>query len=319
MLELVSRAGEVPGQFSRPEVLRIFRLSSRQLSAWERAGLIAPRLVYTFTDLASLKTLCTLRAQGATASAIRHLIAAMKNLGDPYTDATLIQAGPGFAFRFEGSIIDPVRRQWVFDFDRIQPERQAPIPIGSSALHRADIQERVETQFSCAVNAEKAGEPKQAAHLYEEILDIDPEFAAAYINLGTLFYHQRQFARAEQFYRRAAEIDPEYTMAHFDLGNVLDELKRPEEAIAAYRRALEITPGYADAHYNLGLAYETIGELRLALHHFQQYVRLDTAGLWNRLARERIHGLIGREFLSVTWRGHGSLSRTPNASPLQLV
>jgi cytochrome c-type biogenesis protein CcmH/NrfG len=57
-------------------------------------------------------------------------------------------------------------------------------------------------------------------------MESDPSFAPAWINLGTIHFHLREFASAEQLYRRATQIDPTYVLAFFDLGNVLDEMQR---------------------------------------------------------------------------------------------
>ncbi|MEI9968152.1 MAG: tetratricopeptide repeat protein [Terracidiphilus sp.] len=109
----------------------------------------------------------------------------------------------------------------------------------------------LQERFQAAVQAEEAGEKNRAIALYQEILSIDPQYAAACINLGTLYFHLRQFGRAEELYRRATVADPGYVLAYFDLGNVLDELERIDESIAAYLKAVTLSPRYADAHYNL--------------------------------------------------------------------
>jgi tetratricopeptide (TPR) repeat protein len=142
--------------------------------------------------------------------------------------------------------------------------------------------------------------------LYEEILKIDPLYAAAYINLGTINFHLRQYGRAEELYRRATEVDPAYVLAFFDLGNVLDELQRPDESIAAYRRAVALSPRYADAHYNLALAYERKGERRQALRHWQAYIKLDNCGPWAEHARGQIRKLLSHEKLSIAGAQQGT-------------
>jgi len=157
-------------------------------------------------------------------------------------------------------------------------------------------------QFLAAVQAEEAGDKSRAVQLYTEILKADPTYAAAYINLGTIYFHLRQYGRAEELYRKATEADPGYVLAFFDLGNVLDELERLDESIEAYRHATELAPRYADAHYNLALAYERKGERRSALKHWQEYVRLDRSGPWADHARIQIRKLLGREKLSIAWR-----------------
>ena len=223
-----------------------------------------------------------------------------------------MRTGTRLAFRHSGAIVDPIRRQLLFDFERVerQPASAEPAPLRRSGSQRGrDIQER----FAAAVQAEERGEKNRAISIYNEILAADPNFAPAYINVGTIYFHMRRFGRAEELYRRATVADPGYVLAFFDLGNVLDELDRPDESIDAYRKAIELAPRYADAHYNLALAYERKGELRAALRHWNAYVRLDHTGPWADHARSQIHKLLAQEVLTVAWRG--DRIRTSEAGP----
>jgi tetratricopeptide (TPR) repeat protein len=174
--------------------------------------------------------------------------------------------------------------------------------------------------FLEAVQAEEQGRKPAAMDLYRSILAVDAAYTAALINLGTLHYHQKQYALAEELYRRATQADATYVLAFFDLGNVLDELQRPDESIAAYSRAIALAPGYADAHYNLALAYERKGERRRALAHWQIYVRLDKNGPWADHARAQIRKLLSREKLTIAHRATG-FHHQPRRSalPLELV
>ena len=170
-----------------------------------------------------------------------------------------------------------------------------------------------------AVQAEEAGEKQRAISLYEELIAFDPQYAAAYINLGTIFFHLRQYGRAEELYRCATVADPTYVLAFFDLGNVLDELERLDESIAAYRRAVELAPRYADAHYNLALAYERKGLGRQALHHWQCYRKLDNQGPWAEHARGQVRKLLDREKLAIAWRATGYIPPRKGMAALELV
>jgi tetratricopeptide (TPR) repeat protein len=291
--------------YSRQDVLRILQISSRQLQGWERAGLIPPQQIYTFQDLGQLRTLRLLREEDVPAASIRHSIRAMKavaGMDNPLLEATVVRTGATrLAFRHLGAMVDPIRRQLLFDFERAgQKEAMAdPAPLRRPG---AQIQHNQQDLFLAAVQAEEAGDKQRAIQIYDAILAADPEYASAYINLGTIYFHLRQFGRAEELYRRATEADPEYVLAFFDLGNVLDELDRPEESIGAYLQAVAMAPRYADAHYNLALAYERKGERRPALRHWQVYVRLDRSGPWADHARGQIRKLLSREALSIAWR-----------------
>ncbi|KAA6460212.1 tetratricopeptide repeat protein [Acidobacteria bacterium AB60] len=306
--------------YSRQDVLRILQISSRQLQGWERAGLIQPQQTYSFQDLGQLRTLRSLREEDVPAASIRHSVSAMKavaGMKNPLIEATVVRNGSRIAFRHLGAMVDPIRRQLIFDFERAgQKEAVAEaVPLASP---NAGLQ-RVQDQFLLAVQAEEAGDKQSAIQLYTEILNADPGYAAAYINLGTIFFHLRQYGRAEELYRKATQADPEYVLAFFDLGNVLDELERYDESIEAYRHATQLAPRYADAHYNLALAYERKGERRDALRHWQAYVRLDRTGPWADHARIQIRKLLGREKLAIAWRTDRFVAPAPRRAGLSVV
>ena len=178
-----------------------------------RAGLIPQQQTYTFQELGQLRTLRALREEDVSAASIRHSIVAMKavaGMANPLLEACLVRTGTRLAFRHMGAMVDPIRRQLLFDFERFEHmDRPFAVPEpGPLRRPGAANPSSVQGRFLAAVQAEEAGEKQRAIALYEEILKIDPQYAAAYINLGTINFHLRQFARAEELYRRATEADP---------------------------------------------------------------------------------------------------------------
>jgi tetratricopeptide (TPR) repeat protein len=305
--------------YSRQDVLRILEISSHQLQGWERAGLIASQQSYSFQDLGQLRTLRALREERVPASYIRACIHAMKavsGMTNPLLEACIMHTGARLVFRTQGAIVDPIRRQLLFDFERYD---QATGRTSASFSNPSEQPLGIQEKFLAAVAAEEAGDKNKAFTLYEEILALDPGYAPASINLGTLYFHEKDYTRAEQLYRRATESDPHYILAYFDLGNVLDELERLEESIDAYKQAVSMAPNYADAHYNLALAYERTRQDRHALRHWQAYLRIDGSGPWAEHARERITKLLGRERLSIAWRSDHFLPPRKGTADLKLA
>ncbi|MGH9590136.1 MAG: tetratricopeptide repeat protein, partial [Terracidiphilus sp.] len=310
--------------YNRRDVLRILQISIHQLQGWERAGLIAHQQAYTFQDLGQLRILQALRAEAVSAASIRDSVTAMKavaGMANPLLEARVVRTGSRLAFRHAGAMVDPIRRQLLFDFERAGAG-ELPTSAWKPALLRSadsakprDVQER----FLAAVQAEESGDKPRAIALYEEILALDPHYAAAYINLGTMQFHLHQFERAEQLYRRATEVDPGYVLAYFDLGNVLDELERLEDSIAAYLKAVALAPRYADAHYNLALAYERCGRHRAALKHWQAYLKIDRTGPWAEHAQGQIAKLLAGETLAIAWRAERFLAPSRDRAALELV
>ncbi len=288
-------------RYSRQDVLRILRISSRQLSAWERAGLIASISEYNFQDLVQLRKLRDLRASRISASSIRASLTAMKavsGMANPLLEAGVARRGPRLVFRHSGATMDPIALQFEFDFEAGGARLAA---VGDQASAATQKQNRIGVLFFEAVRCEEQGKLAEAAALYEETLAVT-EHAPAAINLGTILYNQRQFLRAEELYRRATAATPDYALAWFDLGNALDELQRLPEAVEAYKTAIRLVPTYADAHYNLALAWERSNERRRALRHWMAYIKLDPVGPWANHARLQIRKILDREELSIVWR-----------------
>jgi tetratricopeptide (TPR) repeat protein len=312
-------------RYSRQDVLRILRIHSRQLSAWERAGLVVAGEAYSFQDLVQLRKLRDLRATRLSVASIRASVDAMQavsGMSNPLLEAGTVRSGSRLVFRHSGAMMEPIARQFVFDFDT--PAHGQLTAVSNAVVNQAALESRVCTLFLQAVQLEESGKPDDAAEQYRSILLLDPHHAPSAINLGTICYNKQLFGQAEELYRRATISDSSYALAFFDLGNVLDELQRLPEAIESYRSAIRLAPRYADAHYNLALAYERTAERRRALRHWTAYLKLDTVGPWATHARSQARKILARAKLVIVHRGLRRLelrqpARTPSKDSLTSV
>jgi tetratricopeptide (TPR) repeat protein len=294
--------------YGRSDVLRILRITARQLLAWEKAGLIAPAESYTFFELLQVKKLRDLSARRVRPAVIRESLQAMQRavsgLENPLLEASTFATGKRVVFRHRGTTVEPIAGQFVMDF---ASKTVVPAKLKVKLMRTA---ETVAEFFARGIALEEDAKTQlEAIAAYTKCLELDPEHAAAHINLGTLYYSRQDYVLAEQHYRKAVESDPRYALAHFDLGNVLDETGRLQEAIQAYRQAIQLAPTYADAHYNLALAYEKLKQPRRALNHWRAYVRLDTSGPWSIHARNQIRKILEQERLRVVYRRKNGKNR----------
>jgi tetratricopeptide (TPR) repeat protein len=286
--------------YSREDLIRILRLNPRQLGSWEKSGLLRAASRYTFFDLLQVKKVRDLCARRVRPVEIQQSVSAMQKqaagMENPLLEAGAVSAGRHrIAFRHDGKLLEPIAGQFMFDFS---PEEKvvtsvpvlkggaAPKPDDQAANDAAELFSR-----GVALEDDPRNHP-QAIAVYERVLEMDSQHAAAHINLGTLHYNRQDYKAAEEHYRSALTIDPRYALAHFDLGNVLDETGRVSEAIQTYLTAIQLAPAYADAHYNLALAYDKIKEPRKALRHWQAYIKLDSTGPWATHARGQIKRIL---------------------------
>ncbi len=126
---------------------------------------------------------------------------------------------------------------------------------------------------------------RRAIELFEQAIEIDGCYAAAYAGLADTYvvlvnwgYASKKDALKEA--RRAAEkaitLDPELAEAHASLGLVLSEededLSRAEEA---FRKSIELNPSYAPAHHWLANVLFATGRTEEALEEALKALRLD--------------------------------------------
>ncbi len=298
--------------YDRADVLRILRIQNRQMQGWEKAGLVHAADSYSFFDLLQIKKLRDLTAKRVRSAVIRKSLDEMRlaaGMTNPLLEASVFSTGNRVAFRHQGKVVEPLAGQFVMDF----AGQQEAVAVNARAVARSErgaenvrairSGEGVAEIFARGVALEE--DPvthPEAIRLYMRVLEMEPMHAAAHINLGTLFYNQHDFIKAELYYRNAIAADPRYALAYFDLGNVLDETGRLADAVKAYRTAIGIAPTYADAHYNLALAYEKLKEPRKALTHWQAYTKLDTTGPWSVHARAQITKILKADSLSIVAR-----------------
>ena len=93
---------------------------------------------------------------------------------------------------------------------------------------------------------------EQSYQLIKRYIELNPDHAKAYSNLGVFLDNLKRYEEAETAYRKAIELNPDHATAYYNLGSLLDDLERYEEAEAAYRKTIEFNPDHANAYYNLG-------------------------------------------------------------------
>ena len=131
--------------------------------------------------------------------------------------------------------------------------------------------------------------PAAIAHL-EKAVQIAPQFAAAWNNLGTIAYQTRQYARAEAYFRKALDEDPDSFEALVNLGGVLINEHKLDDALAYNSTAVRRRPNDALANSQLGLTYAERGNLDLGQKYLEIAKRIDPGHFsYPQLALARIH------------------------------
>src|SRR5271165_4125820 len=107
-------------QFCRADVLRLLRITARQLAGWQRAGLVPIHDIFSWNDFLQVKKVRDLLAKRVRPAVIRESFEAMQKqvagMENPLHEASAYNVGSRVAFRHEGHSVEPVAGQFLMDF-----------------------------------------------------------------------------------------------------------------------------------------------------------------------------------------------------------
>lgn len=285
------------GSYTRKEVCRLLKIENRQLRSWERQQLIPELSQYRFSDLLALKKIARLRAEKVHPRLIRQALQGLrerlKDSPSAGQDVQVYKDGRRVRIQIGKQKMEPSSGQLLFDFDEEQIHKLLQLP--TSQKGNEGIAERLRNKleadrwFDRGLELERTGAPiEQIMEAYQKAADMDPNSAAAMVNLGTVLFNGHAWADAEKHYKKALEIDPAYALAHFNLGNLYDQQGDSASALNHYQEALSLQPDYADAHYNVALLYQGLGDTLDAMRHWRAYLKLDSSSAWAHIARREL-------------------------------
>ena len=124
----------------------------------------------------------------------------------------------------------------------------------------------------------------QARELFEQAIQLDPQFATAYAYLGRTYLTELAFQwsqdsdRLERVFalgQQAVALDDSQPTAHETLAYAYIGKKQHAEAVAEARKAIELDPNSADAHATLGEVLSFAGQAEDGLRSIEQAMRLN--------------------------------------------
>lgn len=116
-----------------------------------------------------------------------------------------------------------------------------PSPARAQA-GEAEVTPEVQRLYAEAHQASQSGDEATAIERYRSIIKLAPHLAAAYNNLGGLYFDQHDYVHAAEVLKRGLELNPNMPTAAAILGMSYVQLGENEKAEPLLRRALRANP-----------------------------------------------------------------------------
>ena len=163
-----------------------------------------------------------------------------------------------------------------------------------------EVSPHVQALYAEASAARQAGDVTLAIAKYEAILKAAPHLAAAYNNLGALYFDAGDYSVAVQTLERGLAIDPKMTSASGVLGMSYLKLGRDKEAVARLEVAVAARPSDNALQMSLARSLLNLGKYDEASDQLRSYVERnpkDQAALY----------LLGKTYLQLSETALGKI------------
>jgi eukaryotic-like serine/threonine-protein kinase len=125
---------------------------------------------------------------------------------------------------------------------------------------------------------------KKAIQEFQQAIEIDPNFALAYVGLADSYAVMEQYTgtptietlpKAKAYAERALQIDEQLAEAHASLGLINGGLWQWAEAEKEFKRAIELNPNYPTAHHWYSIYLRRMGRYDEGLQESKRAHELD--------------------------------------------
>ncbi|MEO5349079.1 MAG: tetratricopeptide repeat protein [Magnetococcus sp. YQC-3] len=144
----------------------------------------------------------------------------------------------------------------------------------------------------------RLGNPGQAIACWRQAIQLEPDCADLYANMGAFLREQNRLSEAEEACRQAVRIQPDHSEAWRDLGEILKELGQLVEAEECLHQAMAMQPEAEQTAITAeeqlpdkeveqaavsgrealqaGIALHKAGQLDAAIHCYRQAIRINS-------------------------------------------
>jgi adenylate cyclase len=134
---------------------------------------------------------------------------------------------------------------------------------------------------------------RKARQLFENALELDPNYASAYVGLGWTYYQRVSYGWTEfadqslqhalDLAHKALSLDESNASAHRLAGHVYTFRAQYNLAINEIQQAININPNDADSYRNIGWVLLWSGKVDEAIRNLEKSLRLDSSSVGNPL------------------------------------
>ncbi len=135
--------------------------------------------------------------------------------------------------------------------------------------------DQLEEFFQSGKEAYQKGDYQRAVEWFEKVIDLDPNFALVYNDLGKTYQAlNAKISDIEWFFKVAIDIDPQFIEAYDNLCKAYYQAGQYDKAEQSCLKALALNPSLGSAQFTLGWTYLLgKGQPDEAIYYFEEVLK----------------------------------------------
>ena len=181
----------------------------------------------------------------------------------------------------------------------------------------AQVPDQPDAIHFMGVLAYNVGKNDIAIAYLRKAIDLLPNHAGVYSNMGNVFQSQGQYDKSMIWYKKAIDLDPGHTKAHNNLGVACLRAGEPEQALKYIETAITQDSQYVDGYINYGEVLKEMGDYDRALAAYDKALSLSPEAVearWNRAIILLTKGEFTEGWQEYEWRWRRPTTRTRSFS-----
>ena len=134
------------------------------------------------------------------------------------------------------------------------------------------LHDNFDSWYNLGVSYQQSGQPDKAMEAYQTVVEIEPNMANAWNNIGSLYFNnEKNYDKAKESFGKVIEVAPQHVDALVNLGACYHNTGDRQRAIGYYRQALNVNHQHPNALNNIVQAYSQLG-MADSVAYYQQFL-----------------------------------------------
>lgn len=121
----------------------------------------------------------------------------------------------------------------------------------------------------------KLNEIDKALPYLEKAVQVKPDFAAAYISLGQAYFIKGEMEKSIEYFSKGAELQSDNPKVYYNIAIVYYQMQKYSEAVEALKKSIDLDPVNASAYYQLAICYGRLGNAEKMVENFEAFLKLE--------------------------------------------